>query len=79
MTLVNWGLVITLLGTISIIILSLRLNPVDALRERNGGIEVNPKWFERLNQRTRKCYMLGYMVSIAALGMGTLVQIVGNL
>jgi hypothetical protein len=74
-TIVNWGLGISLLGTIIIVGVALNSDPIKAFRARKGGLEFDDELFGRLGRRIR----WGIIVGVIVLGIGTLVQMTGNL
>ena len=73
--LVNWGLAITILGTVVLIVAGYKLDPVNAFRETNGDLEFRPELLIKLRRQLR----LWVMTGVGFIGLGTIIQMTGNL
>lgn len=73
-TLVNYGLAVAFFGAIVLVAVAFDFDPVKAFRKKNGGLEVDPQLFKKLGHRLR----WGIISGVCILGIGTLLQLLGN-
>jgi len=74
-TIVNCGLAISFAGAITLIIVALKFDPVKMFRVRNEHLQVSTELFQKLANRLK----WGLIVGVMMLGIGTLIQMTGNL
>lgn len=73
-TLANCGLAVAFIGAIVLAAAAFDFDPVKAFREKNGGLEFSPQLFEKLGHRLK----WGIFSGVCILGIGTLLQLLGN-